>query len=76
MNTLDRRLMYTVCLTLVLTATVLWSGQDESLMDPRADETLREMSSLLAKTSSFAFKAEQTFDEILESGLKVQFSNY
>jgi len=76
MNMLDRRLTCIVSLTLVLTASVAWTGQDESLMDPRAEEILREMSSLLAKTSSFAFKAEQTFDEILESGLKVQFSNY
>ncbi len=76
MNTLDRRLTCIVSLTLVLTASVGWAGQDKSLMDSRAEEILREMSSLLAKTPSFAFKAEQTFDEILESGLKVQFSNY
>jgi len=41
--------------------------------DPAGDV---QLSSPLARTSSFAFRAEQTFDEILESGLKVQFSNY
>ena len=45
------------------------NNKSSSVTDPRADETLREMSSLLAQTSSFAFKAELTFDEILGSGL-------
>jgi hypothetical protein len=34
------------------------------ILDPRADEVLREMAALLAKTKAFAFEAEERFDEI------------
>ena len=34
------------------------------ILDPRADQVLRAMSTLLAKTKSFAFEAEERFDEI------------
>lgn len=48
MSTLDRKLTYSVAVTLVLTASAAWSGQDESLTDSRADELLRRLQALRA----------------------------
>lgn len=42
-------------------------------MDERAETILTEMSQLLAETPSYAFRTEQTLDEVLDSGLKAQF---
>jgi len=58
----------------ILTVPLIAAPQDESLLDARATQVLREMSDLLAATPSYAFRTEQTADEVLESGLKVQFA--
>ena len=43
--------------------------------DARAQEVLREMSRRLAEAPSYAFRTEQTVDEVLDSGLKVQYAS-
>ena len=44
-------------------------------MKPRVDDVLRRMSDLLAESPSFAFKAEEIVDEVLDSGFKAELSN-
>jgi hypothetical protein len=45
------------------------------VLDPRADEILRAMSTLLASTPRFAFEAEETFDEIATGGPRILLTN-
>ncbi len=44
-------------------------------VDPRADELVRKMSDLLARSPRFAFEAEETFDETSDNAPRVQLSN-
>ena len=50
-------------------------AQQGSAVDPRVDEILRQTSDLLAESSSFAFKAEEIIDEVLDSGFKAELSH-
>jgi len=50
-------------------------AQDASTVEPRVEEVLRQMSELLAKSSSFAFKAVEIVDEVLDSGFKAELSH-
>ena len=50
-------------------------GPRPPLIESRADEVLRAMSERLAGLERFAFEAEETFDEIVEAGPRVQLSN-
>jgi hypothetical protein len=45
------------------------------VLDPRADEILREMSRFLAATPRFAFEAEESFDEIPSGQPRVLLTN-
>jgi hypothetical protein len=45
------------------------------VLDPRADEILREMSGFLASTPRFAFEAEESFDEIPSGEPRVLLTN-
>jgi hypothetical protein len=45
------------------------------ILDPRADELLREMSGLLAATPRFAFEAEESFDEVQSGQPRMRLSN-
>jgi hypothetical protein len=45
------------------------------LVDPRADELVREMSDLLASTKSFALEAEEIYDEVPEHLPRTQLTN-
>ena len=49
--------------------------QEASELDPRVEEVLRPMNDLLAKSSSFALKAEEIVDEVLDSGFKAELSH-
>ena len=44
-------------------------------VDPRADEILRKMSELLARTPRLALEAEESFDEVYEEAPRVQLTN-
>ena len=44
-------------------------------VDPRADEVLKKMSELLARTPRLALEAEETFDEVYEEAPRVQLTN-
>ena len=63
---------------LLLTVLLVWpliaAAQNEST-DERAKKILEEMSELLAQRGSYAFRTEQTLDEVLDSGLKAQFAS-
>jgi len=62
---------------LLLTMLVTWplvSAAQNEPTDARAKKILKEMSELLAQSPSYAFRTEQTLDEILDSGLKAQFA--
>ncbi len=43
-----------------------------AVIDPRADQILRQMSDYLAKSPHFTFEAEVAMDEVLPSGQKLQ----
>jgi hypothetical protein len=45
------------------------------LIDPRADELVRQMSDRLAKVSAFALEAEETFDDVPEQSPRQQLTN-
>ena len=45
------------------------------LVDPRADELVKQMSDLLASTKSFALEAEETYDEVPEQLPRTQLTN-
>jgi hypothetical protein len=45
------------------------------ILDPRADQILRAMSQLLATTKTFAFQAEESFDEIPSGQPRVLLTN-
>ncbi len=45
------------------------------LVDPRADELVRQMSELLAGTKSFALEAEEVYDEVPEHLPRTQLTN-
>jgi hypothetical protein len=49
--------------------------QPTRVLDPRADEILRAMSTLLASTPRYAFEAEEEFDEIPSGQPRVSLSN-
>ena len=51
------------------------AAQEPSIVKPRVDDVLRRMSDLLAESPSFAFKAEEIVDEVLDSGFKAELSN-
>ena len=44
------------------------------IVDPRADQLLREMGSYLADSKQFSFRADINYDEVLPTGQKVQFA--
>lgn len=44
------------------------------IVDPRADELLRQMGSYLAESQRFSFQADIDFDKVLPTGQKVQFA--
>lgn len=50
-------------------------AQQDTAVDPRVDEILGQTSDLLAESSSFAFKAEEIIDEVLDSGFKAELSH-
>ncbi len=45
------------------------------LIDPRADELVRQMSDLLADASSFVLVAEEVYDEVPEQSPRIQLTN-
>jgi hypothetical protein len=45
------------------------------LVDPRADELVRQMSDLLARSSSFALEAEEMYDEVPEQSPRQQLTS-
>jgi hypothetical protein len=51
------------------------SAQERSaaVIDPRADQILRQMSDYLAKAPHFTFEAEVAMDDVLPSGQKLQY---
>ena len=51
------------------------AAQEVSNIPSRVDGVLRRMSDLLAQTPSFAFKAEEIVDEVLDSGFKAELSH-
>jgi len=50
-------------------------AQEASTVEPRVEDVLRQMSDLLAKSPSFAFKAVEIVDEVLDSGFKAELSH-
>ena len=50
------------------------TGRAESVVDPRADRILRQMSDYLAKAKHFTLEAEVAMDDVLPSGQKLQFA--
>ncbi len=53
----------------------LVNAQESSLIDPKADQLLQDLSTYLAEAEQFMFKAEITADELSPRGQKVQYSN-
>ena len=51
------------------------ASQEKPEIETRAVEVVREMCSLLTGTKSFAVKADEIYDELLDVGLKIQFSS-
>jgi hypothetical protein len=45
------------------------------LVDPRADELVRQMSDRLARSTAFAFEAEEVYDEVPEQSPRQQVTN-
>jgi hypothetical protein len=43
------------------------------VIDPRADQILRQMSDYLAKSPHFTFEADVAMDDVLPSGQKLQY---
>jgi hypothetical protein len=44
-------------------------------VDPKADELLRQMGRCLSEARAFSFQAECTFDDVRDSGQKIQYSS-
>ncbi len=67
----------TLTLWFVFTSLPAFAAEPETVpaIDPRADELLREMSTFLGDLPQFTFHAENSIDEILETGQKIQLSN-
>ncbi|GMR22512.1 MAG: DUF2092 domain-containing protein [Acidobacteriota bacterium] len=68
-----RMTMTLMLLAVLLTCPIVATAQSEPI-DERAKTIINEMSQLLAETPSYAFRTEQTLDEVLDSGLKAQFA--
>jgi hypothetical protein len=49
--------------------------QEEPVISVRADSLLKEMGEYLADSKEFTFHAEVTFDELMHSGQKIQYSS-
>jgi len=47
----------------------------QASLEPKADEVLRRMSDYLAAAKQFSFEAHVMFDEVLDSGQKIQLSS-
>ncbi len=65
----------TLLLVLMLGTTLHSAAQEAPVVEPRVEGVLRRMSDLLASSSSFAFKAEEIVDEVLDSGFKAELSH-
>jgi hypothetical protein len=59
----------------LLTLAAPASAEDVPAIEPKADQTLKDMSKYLAGLKAFSFRADESFDEVLESGQKLQLSN-
>ena len=70
-----------LCLLLVLTSATAQAEQETEArsstvtIDPRAEEVLRSMSAYLGGVREFGMSVEETVDEFLDGGLRVQLSN-
>ena len=51
------------------------SSPETREIEARAVEVVRDMCTVLTETKSFAVKADEIYDELLDVGLKIQFSN-
>jgi hypothetical protein len=58
-----------------LVASPIVASAQNDRMDGRAQEILQEMSRLLSEATGYAFRTEQTVDDVLDSGLKAQFAS-
>ena len=74
MRKLGMRVLFMTVVLVPARALVLAQPVDPSAVDPRAMEILKKMSDLLARTSSFGFTAEETYDEH-DGNQMLQFSN-
>jgi hypothetical protein len=69
--------MYSIqfLLPFLLASSVATPAQEEKRIEEHAAEVLKEAAALLAGGGRFAFRAEETYDEILDAGIRVQLSN-
>jgi hypothetical protein len=56
-------------------ALVRGSQQEAPIIEPKADQYLKAMSSFLAGLKTYSFQVEEFFDEVQDDGQKLQFSN-
>jgi hypothetical protein len=64
-----------VPMVLLLTAIVPAMSEDLPRIDPQADEVLQKMSDFLSGQKQFTFHAENSRDELQDSGQMLQFAN-
>jgi hypothetical protein len=74
-NSFSRIFMFIVLFLGTIGQAPAKEAQEASTVEPRVEGVLRQMSDLLAESSSFAFKAEEIIDEVLDSGFKAELSH-
>src|SRR5688572_24953267 len=69
------RIAVALCIFLLALAVrpLALASSTERAIDPKADEWLRKMSKTLSEAKSFSFEANDSHDEILDTGQRVQF---
>ncbi len=66
-----------VCLSICMSTQALGQNKNKnSAIDPKADELLKGMGNCLKNAKEFSFEAYQISDYILDSGQKIQLSDY
>jgi len=72
-----KRIVYLIsilCALLVTSPALRAEGADPPAIQAKADQVLRQMADYLKSLEQFSFRAESTIEEVLSTGLKLQFA--
>ncbi len=67
--------IYSLCLLLLNLPALSGAQEKEPKIDPQADSVLRQMTDYLKSLEQFSFRAENTIEEVLSTGQKLQFAD-